>query len=168
MSHHSHNVLGAGGKLRHRQPENIYCFRREEREQDLGITFHNKLFKLLLIIPCYCCLIFLIIIKVLGLILLLQTQEEYFQLPSNSQSWKLCKSILLVWGRRGHLLLTYNLSSYRLTMYAVADSGEVLNLIGPFVQTLMWMTMLGGNLKLAYSGSKWRVWNRLELSPLQG
>lgn len=84
MCQHSQNELGAGGKLRHGQPENIYFFRREEREQDLGITFHNnKLFKLLLIISFYCCLT-LIFIKVLGLILLLQPQEEYFPLPSNS------------------------------------------------------------------------------------
>lgn len=31
MSQHSHNLLGAGGKLRHGQPENIYYFRKEER-----------------------------------------------------------------------------------------------------------------------------------------
>lgn len=51
MSQHSHNALGAGGKLGHGQAENIYYFRKEEREQDLGIVFHNnKLLKLLLII----------------------------------------------------------------------------------------------------------------------
>lgn len=83
ISQHSLNVLGAGGKLRHGQPENIYYFRKEERERDLGIAFHNnKLFRLLLIILFYCCLVFSIIIKVLSLIVLLKPQEEYFQLLS--------------------------------------------------------------------------------------